>query len=136
MKHVQLDMKKLEALIRNQPENSDKWLRGVAHQMQGDIRQSMIDSPATGKTYDRGKGRYHVASSPGNPPRPDTGTLINTIRVRPVGFLHYEIVDGVEYGIELEEGTTKKAPRPFMRPVFEGWRSKIVNDAKKHLVDV
>ncbi|MEM6280590.1 MAG: hypothetical protein AAF787_00235 [Chloroflexota bacterium] len=128
-----LDKRKLEQMIRSQPSKTDAWLRGVALTMEGNIKQSMLDSPASGATYSRGEGRTHTASSPGNAPRPDMGALINSIRMEKVGRLHYEIRDGVEYGIALEDGTTRIAARPFMRPEFERQRLNLANDAKKHL---
>lgn len=133
-KFSRLDKRKLEKIIKTQPARSARWLKGVGEQIVGDVKMSMADSPRTGERYSRGQGRTHIASSPGEPPRPDTGTLINSIRLRKVGELHYEVVDGVEYGIYLEEGTTRIAPRPFMRPAFEAWRDQIVQDAKDNLL--
>lgn len=128
------DKRKLQKIIKEQPKASGRWLTHVAEEMVGDIKQSMTDSPASGQVYSRGAGRTHTASSPGNPPRPDMGALINSIRQRNVGNLHKEIVDGVEYGVKLELGTEKIAARPFVRPVFEEWRKKILSHAEKNLV--
>lgn len=129
-----LDDEKLTRLISEHPAQADSWLRGVAEEMVTDIKLGMDDSPATGREYSRGQGRVHTASSPGNFPRPDMGTLRASMRFKRVGALHYEIVDGVEYGIYLEDGTERMAARPFMGPTFDAWRKKIAQDAKDKLI--
>jgi hypothetical protein len=133
MADVELNMRELERIIRQHPTQADNWLRGVAQQMENEVKLSMTQSPATGNTYSRGRNRTHTASSPGNPPRPDVGALMGSIRSKRRGGLHYEIRDGVEYGVYLEYGTEAIAARPFMRPVFEDWRRKIMRDAKENL---
>lgn len=110
----------------------DLWIRGIAHQMLGDIVISMQKSPASGKSYPRG-GRRHTASSPGNPPRIDFGTLVNSLKVRKIRDKSYAIEDGVEYGVKLELGIGVGA-RPFMRPVFIDWAKMIGRAAQRGLV--
>lgn len=127
------DISVLENLIKNFPHSADDWLRGVGEQVMGDVKLGMLESPADGATYKRGKKGTHTASSPGNPPRPDMGTLVNSLRVVRVGELHYELRDGVEYGYWLEIGTEHIAARPFVSPVFEEWRGKIVKDAIENM---
>lgn len=129
-----LDDRELARLIRDHPTQADEWLNGVAVQMETEMKLSMTNSPSTGETYNRGRGRYHVASSPGNPPRPDTGALLGSIRTIKRGRLHYEHRDGVEYGIYLEFGTERMGARPWVNPVYEAWRRKIVRDAAEKLI--
>lgn len=128
-----LDKRKLEQMIRTQPQVTGQWLRMVSVEMVGDLKESMLDSPASGATYSRGEGRTHTASSPGNPPRPDMGVLINTVRERSVKPFHRVIEVGTEYALPLEFGTTRVQARPFMRPLFEAWRDKIGKHAQDNL---
>jgi hypothetical protein len=109
----------------------DQWLRGVAEEMKNDIVLSFGTSPA-GRTYQRGR-RTHVASQPGFPPNVDLGALRASMHVEPAGKLSYHIADGVEYGIDLEDGRERIAPRPFVQPVFSDWQKKIAADAKRNL---
>lgn len=129
-----LDERELVRLIKQYPQEADNWLRGVALEMENDLKQGMLDSPADGETYKRGKGRVHIASSPGNAPRPDMGALLGSINTQRRGRLHYEHRDGVEYGIFMEFGTEHIAPRPWVNPVYEDWRKKILADAERNLI--
>jgi HK97 gp10 family phage protein len=94
-----------------------------------DVRNEAItliqNSPATGRTYQR-RGVTHVASSPGNPPRTDTGTLINSIRTK---FMYENLTGivnaGARYAAPLEFGTQRIEPRPFMRPALANKRRDI-----------
>ena len=127
------DIEVLNTLIRDYPHTADTWLREVGEQILGDVKLSMLESPADGATYKRGKGRTHTASSAGSPPRPDMGALINSLRVERVGELHYELRDGVEYGYWLEVGTERMGARPFVSPVFADWQGKIADDAMRRI---
>jgi hypothetical protein len=99
---------KLDRLISDNPQNADRALRMVAQEITSDIVLSFGTSP----------------SSPGNPPGVDTGALRGSMRWEKVEDLHYEVMDGVEYGEWLELGTSKMAARPFFTPVFEEWRQR------------
>lgn len=46
-----------------------------------DVKQRMVNSPRSGRTYKRGT-RTHKASAPGEPPAPDTGDLLKSVRFR------------------------------------------------------
>ena len=128
---VRVSTKGLDDLVRTEPEKVDRWLRGVAIQMVGDIKLSFGSGPA-GRSYKRG-GKYHIASSPGNPPNSDTGHLAGSIDMRSSGNLEYTISDGWEYGELQEYGTAHIAARPFMGPVFAAWQQRIEQDAKENL---
>lgn len=130
---IKVDQRKLQQLIATEPERVDKWLRGVAQQIVGDIKLSFGTSP-DGRAYERGTVT-HIASQPGYPPNVDTGTLRASIDSRPVASrkLTYEIHDGVEYGYHLEMGTERMEARPFVAPVFNDWQRKIMDDAKRNL---
>lgn len=123
---INADLSKLRRMIRDTPEKADRALAGIAEAILTDIKLSFDTSPP-GRTYDRGT-YVHVASQPGQPPNIDTSTLTNSLRVEPIGRLHYRIVDGVEYGIKLEFGTSGIAPRPFVRPAFNTWKASTLAD--------
>ena len=106
----------LPRLMAAAPNKADAALRVLANEGLNKAKLLIHESPATGITYTRGTIQ-HTASSPGNAPRSDTGTLINSLNVQPAGTLRYEISDGVEYGVMLEFGTDNIEPRPFMGPM-------------------
>lgn len=119
---IKLDTKALDALIKKMDGKADNWLRGVAGEMANDIKLKFNTGPR-GRMYVRGKRKVHYASTAGNPPNVDMGTLRASIRAIRKGNLHYWVADGTDYGMALEMGTTRIAPRPFVRPVFEEWRN-------------
>jgi hypothetical protein len=99
------------------PQTVGAAFRELAVLGQDYAKESIRNSPASGRAYSRG-GRTHIASSPGNPPRIDYGTLINSIHIEHPGEFRQIIVDGVEYGFELEFGNTRNLlPRPFFGPM-------------------
>lgn len=119
----------------------EKYLSNVANSIQGelekaiklccqkvrsDIQDSMAKTPRdTTKTYfTNNKTKGHHPSLPGNPPAPDTGNLRNSIRyeVHGSGTEVYGIIGTTQknppYGTYLEYGTSKMAPRPWLRPAM------------------
>lgn len=77
------------------------------------------NSPPTGRVYTR-NGISHTASSPGNPPRSDTGTLINQIRTEyEDGGLTGVVVSAAAYAKHLEFGTENMEARPYMRTALQ-----------------
>lgn len=87
----------------------------------------ITNSPPTGRTYAR-NGVSHVASSPGNPPRSDTGTLLGQIRTEyEDGGLTGVVVSAAEYARALEFGTERMESRPYMRPALQN-KTKEVQD--------
>ena len=129
MVDVVLNDEVIRRLIANHDGRTSDWLESVATQIVSEIKQGMLSSGATGRVYGD-----HVASSPGSPPRPDTGALLNSMKWERVGHLEYQISDGVEYGIHLEFGTSQMEPRPFVNPVFMAWGDKIAEDARRNLL--
>ncbi len=126
-----LDKRKLMDLIANSDTMLDQYLRGVAIEIVNDIKEG-IDETSSGETQERfDPHRFVVASRPGDPPNTDMGLLVNSIQWAPgAKTLEYIVHDGVEYGIDLELGTSKIAARPFVRPVFEVWRKKLAQDMR------
>lgn len=115
--NVRIDTTGMERLLREEPGKVERWLDSVAQQMVTEIVLSFGESP----------------SSPGEPPGVDTGALRASIRWEKTARLTRQIMDGVEYGIWLEDGTPNMLPRPFMNPVFEYWRGIIEQDARRNL---
>lgn len=130
-KNVYVKIKKndLAKLARMAPDKADAAIRVLAEEGVNIAKQSMLNSPATGRSYVRG-GKVHVASSPGNPPRPDRGVLINTLRHEERGKAVRVIIAGSDHAEPLEFGSAARnmAPRPFMGPMaheVEGLVTKV-----------
>jgi hypothetical protein len=100
------------------------------------IRNNAVErvqkGPASGRTYKRGKGRTHVASAPGESPATDFGFLASNIAVQlegdkmaaDIGVFGAIITDKKgerprNYAIDLEFGTSRVQPRPFLQPASE-----------------
>lgn len=114
---IKVDFSGLQRVMRETPEKAERWLDGVAENMVTDIKLSFGESP----------------SPAGGPPGVDTGALRASIRWEKTGAMERRIMDGVEYGVLLEDGTEHIAPRPFMGPVFARWQRRVESDAKKNL---
>ncbi len=96
----------------------------------------------TGRRYGK-----HIASRPGVPPAIDTGiyrsSIMNAVeqhgmsvdgRVGPdVEYIAAKAAVGtnVNYGLFLEMGTSKMAPRPHLRPALRRTRKKVVKIFKE-----
>jgi len=112
---VRINKNDLRRLATAAPDEADRAIRAVAEEGRTHAILIINESPATGRVYTRGSVS-HTASSPGNPPRSDIGTLVNSIHVERLGKGHFALVDGVEYGEYLEFGTDKMDARPFFGP--------------------
>lgn len=128
---VEADFSGMERVLREQPEECERWLAGFAEDMVTRMKDSMGTSPP-GRVYQRGSVT-HVASMPGYPPNIDLGNLINSLRQVPAGRLTRRLEDGTDYGIDLEDGTDWIEPRPFFRPVFDDAQRRIEQDARQNL---
>lgn len=113
------------------------------------VKTLMRDSPATGRTYRRG-GVAHRASAPGEPPAPDTGDLLRSVRwrVRRDGQAWFaEVGSTLKKALYLEfgaaRGTRGKSgrvetvtwvlyPRPAWGPALAVVRGKISGLVAKH----
>ncbi|GIL09276.1 MAG: hypothetical protein BroJett033_7870 [Chloroflexota bacterium] len=129
---IDLDLSGLDRVLALEPQRVAAWLDGVAEAIVTEIVLSFGTSPP-GRTHTRGSVA-HVASQPGYPPNVDTAALRASIRWEPTGPLERTIMDGVEYGVYLEDGTEDILPRPFMGPVFDDWRGgRLERDARQRL---
>lgn len=128
---VKVDVSGLDRILRDEPGKVEAWLDGVAENIVTTVKLSFGTSPP-GRTYRRGNVT-HVASQAGFPPNIDIGTLTNSIRQEKTGTLERTVMDGVDYGIYLEDGTEYIDPRPFMRPAFDEARQTMERDAANNL---
>lgn len=64
-------------------------------------------------------GANHVPSLPGQPPNEDTGTLRRNIETEIGGPNLVTVTSKAPYSAALELGTSRIAPRPFMKPAAE-----------------
>lgn len=115
---VVVNFNHLPKMLRENPQKADAAIHAMATDGERYVKQSMRDSPPDGETYEVGTGQAHTASSPGNPPRIDTGTLINSIYVRNAGLARRTISAGTDYAIILEFGSEHMEARPFMVPML------------------
>src|SRR5690348_5421863 len=95
-----IDTRKLQQIAASLPNGINDLLAATATEMVGDIQMGMHESPASGIEYGD-----HVASSPGNPPRPDTVELLGSVTHTPTGEHEETIHDQVDYGKYQEFGT-------------------------------
>lgn len=121
---LDIDTAQLKRLRTSHKKKADQALRALAEEGVTIVKLSMTESPASGRMYKRGS-KYHTASSPGNAPRVDMGTLRASIKSERERELRYIVSDGVIYGVYLEFGTEKMAARPFMTPMIEELKKKI-----------
>lgn len=121
-------------------------LAAIGSEYVNEVRKLMRDSPATGRVYrSRGsKRRLHRASAPGEPPAPDTGDLIKSLRfavrktslgswvaeagstLKKALYLEY----GAARGVTGRSGRIERVrwvlfPRPAWRPALVTVRKKI-----------
>ena len=116
---------------------------GTALELQGNIKTSIAQGPASGRTYEKyNPRRTHTASAPGQPPMTDTGRLVNSIEFDKIGDLTATVGSKLAYATYLEYGTSRMnfaggvgGPRPFFRPAIEEIRPKYMARLEKALGD-
>lgn len=90
----------------------------------------MNETPRTGREYRR-RGVTHIASSPGNPPAPDTGQLRQSAETTyDAGSLTGTLNYGAAHAAAQEYGTEKMAARPFARPALANREQAIRDDIR------
>lgn len=122
--NLNIDLRELQRLRSAHVDKANNALKAAAIEGVTIVKMSMENSPPGNTTYRRGN-KTHTASSPGNAPRVDMGTLVNSIKWENAGRLRYIVSDGVVYGVYLEFGTEKMAARPFMSPMLDELKKKI-----------
>ena len=89
-----------------------------------------LSGKRTGRVYRvPGTNRTYTASAPGEPPAVMTGQLRTSIKYRIVGDMKVtgEVGSELKKAVELEFGTKKIKPRPFLRPTFQEELPEIKN---------
>lgn len=94
--------------------------------IRSDIQYNMSHTPLdmSKSYYTNNKTKAHHPSLPGNPPAPDSGNLRESIRyeVHKEGKEVYGIVGSTQkdpdYSVYTEYGTSKMAPRPWLKPAM------------------
>ena len=115
--------------------------------LRDDVRDVIKKTQSAGRSYRRGKNKWHIASLPGYPPNYDTGKLWEGTYYKPVSgtlLSHLEAVVGSDptrvgaeanYAWYLHAGTKKMHARPFFyrtilkRVKQEGFQ-KIINQIR------
>lgn len=73
------------------------------------------------------RGVGHIPSLPGDPPKGDTGRLELGIDVElRASEKTVNVISRAPYSAALELGTSRIAPRPFLRPALRQHRSRLV----------
>ncbi len=112
-----------------------------AKEIRDTAMQSMVDTPKTGNWYRRGR-KWHIASSPGNPPAVDRGILRASIVPSIIGDMEVEVgsVTAAPHGYWMEYGTKWSltenivAPRPWLKPAVDKHMPEIIEDIGKNVV--
>lgn len=107
-----VDTSGIDDLLAKYPQGKSRFMDAVAEAVITEMKDSFNTGPP-GRSYDRGKGRVHIASSPGFPPAIDYGDLTNSLRWERRGNDTREI-HGAEHGLYLEDST--ELDRPFIAP--------------------
>lgn len=123
----------------------DKMLRALetelvvgANEIRNRIINSMDTTPKTGRRYPRWGGRkFHIASSPGNPPAVDTGDLKKSITMDARLPGEVEVGSTIKkppYPVYLEEGTTRMKKRPWLQPPVDAVTARIEENIKQRIL--
>lgn len=115
-----------------------KKIEECCEKVRSTILNDMAKTPRNNDVEYRSGNIIHHPSFPGNAPAPDTGNLRASI--------HYTIENDannckgivgtdVEYGKHLEFGTSKMAPRPWLKPSLNKNKSFIKEKLKESLND-
>uniref|UniRef100_A0A6M3IUY4 Putative tail protein n=1 Tax=viral metagenome TaxID=1070528 RepID=A0A6M3IUY4_9ZZZZ len=123
----------------------DRMLRALeqelvigANELRNRIINSMDTTPKTGRTYPRWGGKkFHIASSPGNPPAVDTGNLKQSIIMdaRLPGEVEVgSTITEPPYPAYLEEGTSRMAARPWLEPALDAVTPRIEENIKQRIL--
>jgi hypothetical protein len=95
-------------------------IQRTAVRVQATAVRSIQRGPKSGRRYRRGS-KWHQASAPGQAPATDTGALASSV-ARVDGTMESAVGTGLNYGRDLEFGTSKMAARPWLLPALESQR--------------
>lgn len=117
-KQVQKLQKQLQDRIGQADKDSERFVVNSCAEIERTAKSIMRDSPVNPDvTYGR-KG--HHPSYAGNPPAPDTGTLLQSVthsievkNNQAIGYVG-SVIKNPDYPSYLEYGTSKMKPRPWL----------------------
>lgn len=125
MGRLQSSVKKLDWTIKA---SVVRALRSLVEALEDEARSRILTGAKTGRLYHRSNPRrLHQASAPGQSPANDSGKLAASIEAD---------VDPKEFNLnlsagaaakELEYGTHKMAPRPFLVPTILAFRRRFAD---------
>lgn len=97
-----------------------KMIKPRLQRVGSELRNHVVRKVSEGKT------RIDGPSKPGEPPHIDTGGLRKSIFWELLeDGLSVRVGTTVDYGLFLEEGTSKMAPRPYLRPSLIEMQARI-----------
>lgn len=99
-----------DAVIKNMSDKAEEYIERACLICEREAKESM-----------KGGGSPHTPSRPGEPPHVDTGRLRASI-THEIDRSFFNIIGrvgtNVDYGRDLELGTSKMLPRPWLRPAM------------------
>lgn len=120
----------LEQVVKKIDDMAAQRMAEACLHVQNKTKEKLSGS-RTGRTYlVPGTNRTYTASAPGEPPAVMTGQLRTSIqfRVKEGGrTVSGEVGSELKKAVELEFGTKKIKPRPFLRPTFQEELPEIKN---------
>ena len=131
---IQIEVKNVEKAISNikhlfaesnKPMNN--ILMGGAQEIRKEAVRSIQQDPKTGRIYQMyNPKREHRASAPGESPATDTGNLVRNIKAINSTKNEVMVQSNAPYSQDLELGSGRILPRPFLFPASEKAGKKIV----------
>jgi HK97 gp10 family phage protein len=77
--------------------------------------------------YSNGRRRAVVVSEPGKPPNTDTGRLVQSIKMEFLNNgLEALVGTNLKYGVHLEFGTKRMAPRPWLSAALKKTKKQVL----------
>jgi len=90
---------------------ADRQVFRIAHDIRNEMVRLVLQTTKSGRRYGD-----HIASAPGEPFASDSGRTVQSIRVNHTPGSKGATVSAGGEASRMEFGTSKMAPRPFMRP--------------------
>lgn len=88
------------------------------------IKAQLDNGVGSGKVYEH-DSHTHRASSPGQPPKSDTGALSKSVTSKKTGTGQSELRIKSDYAALLEYGSSTIRPRPFVAPAVNELKKKV-----------
>lgn len=126
-------LKAAKAYAKKQSVDLDAALSMAAINLEGQSKQLILSHASKGVIYQRGTVQ-HQASVAGSPPNSDTGTLVKNITIEKIkGGYDVGSRKGAPWGLWLEFGTNRIAPRPWLQPTYDKVVKELINYFKEKI---